>query len=77
MDDRIFYGPHSCLVCGMLICKASYTQGGESFDYPEGPIYPNPEWKRHNCASTQTDSFPASEIEADKECARKQPNTAQ
>lgn len=49
-DDRIFYGPHPCKECGATIAKASHQQGGESFDYPEGPIYPNTEWKRHACA---------------------------
>ena len=49
MDERIFYGPHPCEACGGMICKASRGQGGEEFDYPEGPIYPNTEWKRHAC----------------------------
>ena len=48
-DNRVFYGPHNCKDCGDLICKASRTQGGESFNYPEGPIYPNTTWVRHNC----------------------------
>ena len=48
-DGRVFYGPHECGDCGKLIVKASYTQGGEAFDQPEGPIYPNTEWHRHNC----------------------------
>ena len=49
MDTRIFYGPHDCSSCGRKICKASVQEGGESFDYPEGPIYPNTQWNRHNC----------------------------
>jgi hypothetical protein len=63
MDDRIFYGPYSCAVCGKLICKASYTQGGESFDYPAEPIYPNTEWKRHNCASVVPSTISSHEVE--------------
>ena len=54
MDDRVFYGPHPCARCGAMIAKASYTQGGEEFDYPDGPIYPNTDWRRHNCARTLT-----------------------
>ena len=50
-DERVFYGPHPCEACGGMICKASRGQGGEEFDYPEGPIYPNTEWKRHSCVS--------------------------
>jgi hypothetical protein len=49
MDSRTFYGPHDCFSCGRKICKASNQEGGESFDYPEGPIYPNTQWNRHNC----------------------------
>ena len=76
MDDRIFYGPHPCSDCGKMICKASHTQGGEAFDYPDDPIYPNTEWKRHNCAAKE---IPVSrpDIEADKEWARRQPHSAQ
>ena len=48
-DERVFYGPHPCEACGGMICKAARAQGGEEFDYPEGPIYPNTEWKRHAC----------------------------
>lgn len=48
-DDRVFYGPHPCKACGKTITKASHHQGGEEFDYPDGPIYPNTEWRRHDC----------------------------
>jgi len=74
MGERIFYGPHQCLDCGGIICKASYTQGGESFDYPKGPIYPNTDWKRHNCTGPQPEEKLSSGIEADKEWARRQPH---
>lgn len=76
MDDRIFYGPFACSDCTKMICKASYTQGGEVFDYPDGPIYPNTEWKRHNCAAKGIPT-PRPDIEADKEWARRQPHSAQ
>ena len=45
--DIIFYGPHACEDCGVMIAKASREQGGEAFDYPEGPIYPNTPWAPH------------------------------
>ncbi len=48
-DNRIFYGPYHCPDCAVMICKASRSQGGEEFDYPEGPIYPNTPWVRHDC----------------------------
>jgi hypothetical protein len=54
-DDRIFYGPHPCARCGKTIVKASYEQGGEEFDYPDGPIYPNTEWHRHCCTVAEAD----------------------
>lgn len=47
MDTRTFYGPHACSECGALICKASFDEGGEEFDYPQGPIYPNTQWQAH------------------------------
>lgn len=49
MSERVFYGPHSCALCGATICKASRHHGSEEFDYPDGPIYPNTVWVRHNC----------------------------
>lgn len=48
-DNRTFYGPHPCINCGAQIVKASQTEGGEEFENPIGPIYPNTEWVRHNC----------------------------
>lgn len=52
-DDRVFYGPHECVRCGKAIAKASTQQGGEEFDYPDGPIYPNTAWDRHNCDNSK------------------------
>jgi hypothetical protein len=49
-DPRIiYYGPHECDVCGRTICRVALEQGGDKFDYPEGPIYPNTEWRKHSC----------------------------
>jgi hypothetical protein len=45
----IYYGPHECEHCGVMICKAAVEQGGSSFTYPSGPIYPNTEWHVHFC----------------------------
>lgn len=46
-DNRTFYGPHPCEVCGALIAKAARDDGGVEFDYPEGIIYPNTTWRLH------------------------------
>jgi hypothetical protein len=43
----VWYGPHPCGVCGATIAKKSEEHGGDEVDYPEGPIYPNTEWKPH------------------------------
>ena len=48
-DTRIFYGPHLCERCGVMICKAAREQGGEEYTYPSGPIYPNTVWDKHEC----------------------------
>jgi hypothetical protein len=49
MDTRTFYGPHECERCSIVIVKASREEGGEEFEQPDGPIYPNTPWQRHNC----------------------------
>jgi hypothetical protein len=53
-DNRVFYGPYPCPACTRLIVKASREQGGEEFDQPEGPIYPNTAWARHKCVQKFT-----------------------
>jgi len=63
-DERVFYGPHECHRCGKTIVKASYTQGGEEFDQPDGPIYPNTEWTRHNCDGNRITTHPLPEAVA-------------
>jgi hypothetical protein len=45
----IYYGPHSCENCGVQIVKMGREWGGTAFTNPEGPIYPNTEWRPHVC----------------------------
>lgn len=45
----VYYGPHPCARCGVLICKMGNEWGDSEFAYPEGPIYPNTEWHVHVC----------------------------
>jgi hypothetical protein len=45
----IYYGPHQCENCRVLICKMGREFGGNAFTYPDGPIYPNTEWHPHVC----------------------------
>jgi hypothetical protein len=45
----IYYGPHACANCGVMIAKMGHEFGGNAFTYPEGPIYPNTEWQPHVC----------------------------
>lgn len=45
----VYYGPHQCENCGVKIAKMGIEFGGNTFTYPEGPIYPNTEWHPHVC----------------------------
>ncbi len=45
----VYYGPHQCDNCGVMICKMGQEFGGNAFTYPDGPIYPNTEWHPHVC----------------------------
>lgn len=45
----IYYGPHQCSNCGVMICKMGIEFGGNAFTYPQEPIYPNTEWHPHVC----------------------------
>jgi len=45
----IYYGPHECSNCGVLIAKMGDEWGGTAFTYPTGPVYPNTEWHPHVC----------------------------
>lgn len=40
-EDIIYYGPHPCERCGHMIVKMGKEFGGNSFDQPLGPVYPN------------------------------------
>jgi len=57
-NQFIYYGPYPCTNCRQPICKLAEEQGGETFDYPQGPIYPNTNWTIHTCTSQMvTDSL--------------------
>ena len=45
----VYYGPHACENCGVLIVKAGREWGGAVFTAPDWPIYPNTEWHPHIC----------------------------
>jgi hypothetical protein len=45
----VYYGPHSCANCGKTVVKMGVEFGGNAFDYPDEPIYPNTEWHVHIC----------------------------
>lgn len=45
----VYYGPHACENCGLMVCKMGKEFGGNTFLYPDGPIYPNTEWRPHVC----------------------------
>lgn len=59
----VFYGPHDCARgCGKTIVKAAIEQGGEEFDQPEGPIYPNTVWGRHTCEKAEQPGVDATKV---------------
>lgn len=45
----VYYGPHECQNCGATVVKMGAEFGGNTFDQPQGPIYPNTEWHVHVC----------------------------
>ena len=45
----VYYGPHTCENCGVMIVKMGTEWGGTAFTNPDGPIYPNTEWHPHVC----------------------------
>jgi hypothetical protein len=45
----IYYGPHTCENCGVLIVRMGTEWGGTAFTNPEGSIFPNTEWHPHVC----------------------------
>ena len=48
-QELVYYGPFQCEYCGVTICRMAKDQGGNSFTYPDGPIYPNTIWESHIC----------------------------
>jgi hypothetical protein len=53
----VYYGPHPCDNCGILVAKMGAEWGGTSFTYPEGPVYPNTEWHPHVCDPHQVFAY--------------------
>lgn len=45
----VYYGPHDCSNCGSSVVKMGIEFGGNMFDQPPFPIYPNTEWHVHVC----------------------------
>lgn len=45
----VYYGPHDCQNCGVAVVKMGMEFGGNTFNNPNGPIYPNTEWHPHVC----------------------------
>jgi hypothetical protein len=45
----VYYGPHPCENCSVLVAKMGPEWGGTAFTYPSGPVYPNTEWHPHVC----------------------------
>lgn len=54
----VYYGPHCCGNCGVLIAKMGHEFGGNAFTYPTGPIYPNTEWHPHVCDPERVAAMP-------------------
>lgn len=49
----VYYGPHPCENCGAMIVRMGREFGGNAFNQPNGPIYPNTEWHIHVCDPKQ------------------------
>jgi hypothetical protein len=45
----VYYGPHPCTNCGQPVVRMGQDFGGNAFDQPNEPIYPNAEWHPHVC----------------------------
>lgn len=61
----VYYGPHACPNCGAMIVKMGHEFGGNAFNQPEGPIYPNTEWHIHVCDPKKSKT-PSSQPIADR-----------
>jgi hypothetical protein len=62
----VYYGPHECSNCGLMVAKMGNEWGGNAFTYPEGPIYPNTEWYPHVCDPSRSKHVPAPSIPPSK-----------
>jgi hypothetical protein len=60
--EIIYYGPHACSNCGVTICKMAFEFGGNSFTYPDGPIYPNTIWHPHVCDPKRLEIMPKPKV---------------
>jgi hypothetical protein len=60
----IYYGPHACENCGLMICKMGREFGGNAFNYPIDPIYPNTEWQPHVCDPKKAKNLPRQHVSA-------------
>lgn len=52
----VWYGPQPCPTCQKMVVTSSQDSGAmvrESF--PEGPIYPNSKWIKHDCKNTKAE----------------------
>jgi hypothetical protein len=45
----VYYGPHGCDNCGVMIVKMGTEFGGTAFNAPATYAYPNTEWHPHVC----------------------------
>lgn len=61
----VYYGPHECSNCGILIAKMGAEWGGTAFTYPDPTdhIYPNTEWHPHVCDQSRVKRIPHVNIE--------------
>lgn len=58
-NRTVYYGPHECDGCGKPIVRVALEQGGQKFDLPDGPIYPNSDWPVHECSHSGVKPFVA------------------
>jgi hypothetical protein len=58
----VYYGPFACQGCGATIVRMGQEHGGNAFDQPDGPIYPNTEWHVHVCAAQKGDGATSAQI---------------
>ena len=71
----IYYGPHACENCGIIICKMGREWGGNAFTYPDGPIYPNTEWHPHVCDPKRVKAYDEMKASRCEQSAPSEPPT--